>query len=73
MNDVDRIPLTLHQVQRLVTAFYDLDDCKDLNDVANRVFVLSAQHEGCEECDRWTSVRSRYLPGTVAAESDVDK
>lgn len=46
------ITMTLHQAQRLVAGYVDIDDCKDLNAVAMRIFQQAdlCAGNGCEEC-----------------------
>ena len=47
-----RLALTLHELQRLVESYYELDDCHTLADVRERVALLAEQcaDGGCKEC-----------------------
>jgi hypothetical protein len=51
MSDL-RITMTLHQLKRMVMAYYDLEDCKSLDDVATRILMLAelCSENDCEEC-----------------------
>lgn len=64
------ITLTLHQLQRLVAGYIDLDDCRTLDGVAMRMLDQAVLHAemGCEECKATVEALGRLtlVSGTAA-------
>lgn len=63
LRDAPAITMTLHQLQRLVAGYVDMEDCQDLNAVAARIFQQAELHteSGCQECAEtmWALARFR--------------
>lgn len=57
------ITMTLHQLQRLVAGYVDVDDCRDLNAVAMRIFQQAelCAGNGCEECSETSKALARLF------------
>lgn len=60
----DTITLTLHQVQRLVEGYYDMEDCRTIDDVRRRVSQVTANCD-CSECKESPSASVSYLSVTA--------
>jgi len=68
LEDAPVIAMTLHQLQRLVSGYYDIDHCDTLDKVAGLI-VQSAELCPCEECAETVRALASYSPNSSPSKS----